>query len=97
MTLTAFLTNKREVTSMSARPRIPPPRPPQQPATFAGAEVRGKMRQWKEKLARQYHAFDRALHDYEALSIVEDMIKRSSDKGRRRAFAHWHAKNRGKR
>src|SRR5262245_55693470 len=37
------------------------------------AAVRGKLRQWKEKLARQYRVFERAYQDKARLSPVEDL------------------------
>jgi hypothetical protein len=57
------------------------------PVTYASAETRGKLRAWKTALARKYHEFDCAYHHKSLLNAVEDFAKRSSEKGRRRAFA----------
>jgi hypothetical protein len=64
---------------------------PQQPATYANAEIRGRLRLWKEQLARQYRTFDSAYRDKDGLKarlhpIVADFVNRSSPQGRRRAF-----------
>jgi hypothetical protein len=59
------------------------------PVTYANAEVRGRLRAWKQKLARDYAVFERA---YEAPNgdlrdAAVDMVKRDSLVGRQRAFA----------
>jgi len=68
-----------------ASSRFPASRPPQQPAAYSNAAVRGQLRQWKEKLAQQYRQFDRAYSDGRTQSFVQDFVKRSSREGRRRA------------
>jgi len=58
-----------------------------QPTVYADAAIRGKLRHWKEKLARQYRAIDRVVGNSARLSpVVEDMVKRGSLRGRHRAF-----------
>lgn len=58
-----------------------------QPAVYANAEVRGKLREWKRDLARQYRIFERAYANEGRLrSVVDDFVRRTSIAGRRRAF-----------
>lgn len=55
---------------------------------YGNAEVRGQLRQWKKKLARDYANFDAACHRLQksALALVAvDMVK-SGRVGRQRAF-----------
>jgi hypothetical protein len=60
----------------------------QQPASYGDAEIRGRLRHWKAKLAQQYRVFDRTYRNPTALRpICEDFVKRSAAAGRRRAFA----------
>jgi hypothetical protein len=54
---------------------------------YPDAEIRGQLRQWKQRLARQYRSFDRAYCNEATLRpLIEDMIKRKSAVGRMRAF-----------
>ena len=62
-----------------------------QPAAYANPAIRDKLRQWKEGLARQYRAVDRAFGgeaQARLLPVITDMIRRSSPRGRRRAFRY---------
>jgi hypothetical protein len=62
----------------------PPKRPP---VSYANAQVRGQLRQWKAALAQQYLVFERAYRRRSEWDpIVQDLVRRSSDTGRRRAF-----------
>jgi hypothetical protein len=64
-----------------------PPTSLRQPAAYANPAIRGKLRHWKERLARQYRVMERAFgNDAQLRPIVEDMTKRGSPHGRRRAF-----------
>jgi hypothetical protein len=58
----------------------------QQPAAYADAETRGKLRLWKQALTRRYRTFDRAYQNHALLRpLIARMVKRGSA-GRRRAF-----------
>jgi hypothetical protein len=57
-----------------------------QPATYANAEVRGKLRAWKHLLAQQYRTFERAYTAGCWRPLIDNFVKRSSVTGRRRAF-----------
>ena len=63
-----------------------PPTQLAQPATYAIAEVRGKLRAWKNHLAQQYRIFARAYTAGRCRPLINDFVKRSSVKGRRCAF-----------
>jgi hypothetical protein len=63
-----------------------PPTSLRQPATYANPAIRGQLRHWKEKLARQYRVLERAFGNGVLRPLVEDMTKRGSPQGRRRAF-----------
>jgi hypothetical protein len=56
-------------------------------ATYAGAETRGLLRQWKIDLADKYKIINRTFGNRVFGRDVEDLCMRGSDKGRRRAFA----------
>jgi hypothetical protein len=58
--------------------------------TYRDAQTRGRMRLWKRALARDYQTFDRAYRSPIVLAMVADFAKRSSAKGRRRAFDKIH-------
>jgi hypothetical protein len=60
--------------------------PKQQPATYADAEIRGRLRQWKEGLVRNYRRYDRARKDPETEELIGQFVRRSSRLGRHRAF-----------
>jgi hypothetical protein len=65
-----------------------PTTPAQQPARYPDAEVRGRLRVWKEQLARHYQQFDRAYRNRRTLHpTIDDMVKHNSLIGLRRAFA----------
>jgi hypothetical protein len=56
-------------------------------ATYANAEVRGRLRQWKAKLATDYRRLDRLLTSDALTADAADFCARSSATGRSRAFA----------
>jgi hypothetical protein len=61
--------------------------------TYANAEVRGQLRQWKKKLAKDYTTFSTAMHAMAcdaAPTPLGDMMFRKSKVGRERALAKLH-------
>jgi hypothetical protein len=55
---------------------------------YSEAAARGRLREWKKQLARDYKVFDRAYSARSALRpLFDDLVNRGSHKGRRRAFA----------
>jgi hypothetical protein len=64
----------------------PPPTSLRQPATYGDRAIRGKLRIWKNGLARQYRYIDRATKNPGLRVISRDMTLRNSMVGRRRAF-----------
>ena len=63
----------------------------QQPVNYGNAEARGKIRAWKNKLAERYRVVDavgRASADRHSplFAACQNMVRRSSRKGRERAF-----------
>ena len=56
-------------------------------ATYADAEVRGRLRQWKAKLAAGYRRLDRLVETRAIDGDLATFCARSSAVGRQRAFA----------
>jgi len=64
-----------------------------QQITYANAEVRGQLRQWKKKLAKDYTTVSTAMHAMaraDAPTPLRDMTFRKSEVGRERALAKLH-------
>lgn len=55
--------------------------------TYADAEVRGRLRQWKTALAANYRRLDRLFSTSALVADVTELCARSSSTGRQRAFA----------
>jgi hypothetical protein len=72
--------------TLKLTPNITWDKPKYQPATYGDAEVRGKLRQWKQKLSDEYQIYSHAYVNLGIADAFNDFAKRGSEKGRRRAF-----------
>jgi len=55
-------------------------------ATYNDAHTRGLLRQFKQRLAKDYVTFDKGVHAFSKLSHLGNFIRRASIVGRQRAF-----------